>query len=152
MSRVVLCVKTNSNTFIHYYNLPFTKLVSCFTADFHVLIFLDEQFRFMFFHGVNNHLIFYWYYFYTYFALTCTIFSYVDKFFKQLRNVNLGNFFSFLLSCHSCCHNASIFFLGPHFCRHKCVSLTSSSSILLVSLLLSSVHCLKMQGQHQTSL
>ena len=47
----------------------------------------------MFFRGVINHLIFVWEYVNTYFALTFTIIRYLDKFFKQLKNVSLGSIF-----------------------------------------------------------
>ena len=103
--------------------------MSCFKVDFCVVVILHEKFSFMLFHGVINHLILVWDCLSTYFVLKCTVFSFVEKSFKQLRNINLS--LSFFQSWHSCCCNDSISFHSSSFSTDKSIFL----SILLLEYL-----------------
>ena len=44
--------------FIHYYNYTYIRLLSCFRANIHVVIFLHEKFNFMFYPFVINQIFF----------------------------------------------------------------------------------------------
>ena len=55
--------------FIHNYNERYSRLVSGFKSNFHVGIYLHEQFSFRLFHCVIIHFVFVWNYLSTYFAL-----------------------------------------------------------------------------------